>query len=59
MTSLNLAGNQLKSREVQGGAFRQSRQLEEIDLHENDLHRIPSLPKTLMKLNLAGKSFSS
>jgi len=50
-----MAHNKLQSKKVQGGAFRQSRALECIDLQENDLHRVPSLPKTITDLNLAGK----
>ena len=55
MTSLNIAHNKLKSRKVQGGAFRQSRSLENIDIQDNELHRVPSLPKNVVSLNLRGE----
>ena len=55
MTSLNIAHNKLQSKRVQGGAFRESRALQCIDLQDNDLHRVPSLPKTITELNLSGK----
>lgn len=56
MTSLNIADNKLQSKKVQGGAFRESKVLESIDLHNNELHRVPSLPKTVTDLNLSGNN---
>ena len=54
---LNLASNMINSRSIQSGSLRRARSLKKVEMMQNNLDKIPQLPKSIEILDLSGKQF--